>query len=61
MTPHLPEGWPGYRIDYRHGDTQYRIDVVRGETGTRGAPATSRIPLSDDGGVKHVRVEAGGD
>jgi len=61
LTPHLPEGWQGYRIAYRHGETQYRIEVVRAEGGAGGAAAPARIPLSDDGGVKHVRVEAGGD
>ena len=48
ITPHLPAGWPGYRVDYLHGNTRYSIEVFRAE-GEGAAPVPTRIALSDDG------------
>lgn len=33
LTPHLPEDWQGFTLDYRHGDTVYHITITRSPTG----------------------------
>jgi cellobiose phosphorylase len=43
IEPAIPAGWPGYTIDFRYGQTKYRIEV------SNGAPASNReIHLVDD-------------
>ncbi|WP_426687677.1 GH36-type glycosyl hydrolase domain-containing protein [Rhodanobacter ginsengiterrae] len=60
FAPVLPPDWDGFRMDYRHRDTLYRIDLRQSDAGT--APAVwldgeeqpdGRIPLLDDG-VQHA-------
>ena len=29
LAPCLPEGWPGYTLEYRYRETEYRIEVTR--------------------------------
>jgi cellobiose phosphorylase len=59
FAPVLPPEWDGFRMDYRHRDTLYRIDLRQSEPGT--APALwldgelqpdGQITLADDG-VQH--------
>ncbi|MHB1058592.1 MAG: GH36-type glycosyl hydrolase domain-containing protein [Rhodanobacter sp.] len=55
FAPVLPAEWEGFRLDYRHRDTLYRIDVRQSDVGTVPAlwldgevQADGRIPLADD-------------
>ncbi|WP_283147634.1 GH36-type glycosyl hydrolase domain-containing protein [Silvimonas soli] len=32
LVPCLPDGWPGFDMDYRFGETTYRISVLRGDS-----------------------------
>jgi len=59
FAPVLPAQWDGFRLDYRHHDTLYRIDLRQGEPGTvpalwlDGEPQPDgQITLADDG-VQH--------
>jgi cyclic beta-1,2-glucan synthetase len=57
----VPESWPGFTIEYRHGRTQYTIQVEQTDHGSTGqvitldgrALAGPGIPLVDDG-VRHT-------
>jgi cyclic beta-1,2-glucan synthetase len=63
LTPRVPAAWPGFRIDYRFGNSTYRIEVRLPE-GTTGGELTvtvdgepqldGTIGLVDDGGTHHV-------
>jgi cyclic beta-1,2-glucan synthetase len=65
LCPRVPRGWPGYSIDYRHGDTPYRIVVELAE-GVGGGSAEvildgrrmagSSVALVDDGRAHDVVV-----
>jgi len=54
---HLPDGWSGYRVEYRHGSTPYTIQVVRGEDGA----GTQEFRLIDDGVARQLRVAVAAD
>ncbi|HHZ19539.1 MAG TPA: glycosyl transferase family 36 [Firmicutes bacterium] len=67
LRPCIPEDWPGYKVNYRYGNSIYQIVVAnpdRKQTGLQKLifdgeeldPADPRIPLLDDG--KTHRVEA---
>jgi cyclic beta-1,2-glucan synthetase len=58
VDAHLPDGWPGYRIDYRHGGTPYSIEIVRGEDGADGR---QEFRLVDDGVARQLRVAVAAD
>jgi cellobiose phosphorylase len=68
VDPCIPQGWSGYVVDYRHGETRYRISVQnqsgvnRGVTEVTfdGEPVQSGdIPLLKDGSQHHVLVAMG--
>jgi cellobiose phosphorylase len=44
IAPCLPPGWPGFKLRYRYGETIYRIEVTRDESGD----AEQVIDLIDD-------------
>ncbi|KAF1719207.1 Cellobiose phosphorylase [Pseudoxanthomonas wuyuanensis] len=60
LKPCIPAHWPGYRLQYRHGESMYQIEVVQSADG----PATLTLdgieqsglhfPLVDDQSVHHV-------
>jgi cyclic beta-1,2-glucan synthetase len=54
IEPAIPAGWPGYTIDFRYGQTEYRIEV------SNGAPASNReIHLVDDRRSHTVHIGLG--
>lgn len=60
LRPCVPEAWPGFEIDYRHGSALYRITAVRGgpadlQLDGRPLPGTA-LPLHDDGAVHAVHL-----
>ncbi len=67
IAPCIPDDWPSYVMDYRHGNTLYRIKVVQGSTAggkptllLDGAPQDElAIPLVDDGREHQVDVRIG--
>ena len=69
FAPCLPAAWPGYTLDYRYRETQYRIEVTQGDRCTDpieieldGAKqASAALALHDDGLPHHaiVRVRIG--
>ena len=70
IDPCIPREWPGYRMDFRHGDTIYRIEVsnphnvMRGVVeidvdGKRLEAAQTTVLLVDDGVEHQVRVVLG--
>ena len=64
LAPCLPEDWPGYTLEYRHGQTPYQIELIRVrpradlvEVQLDGVPQEgSSVPLSDDGRPHRVEV-----
>ncbi|MDH3461947.1 MAG: cyclic beta 1-2 glucan synthetase, partial [Burkholderiaceae bacterium] len=64
LTPCLPAGWPGFALDYRYRQTQYRIEVTQGDVGGGVASVSvdgiaqpgMAVPLVDDAGAHHVMV-----
>jgi cellobiose phosphorylase len=63
IDPRMPPPWSGFEVDYRFGDTTYRLQFSR--TGDRATPqlvldgrllADSRLPLFDDGVAHEVHV-----
>jgi cyclic beta-1,2-glucan synthetase len=68
VDPCIPQGWSGYVVDYRHGESRYRISVQnplgvnRGVTEVTfdGEPMPNRdIPLLTDGNEHEVHVRMG--
>jgi cyclic beta-1,2-glucan synthetase len=58
INPCIPKEWPGFKVDYRFGDSNYRICVENPDNVNRGVKqvsmdgnplADSLIPLVDDG------------
>lgn len=62
IKPCLPEDWPGYTLDYRFGNTLYRIEVIQVAGGTHNIKVDDAalegegIPLVDDGRERRVEV-----
>ena len=62
IKPCLPKDWPGYAVDYRFGNTLYRIEVVQGDGDENKilldgvALEGVGIPLVDDGRERKVEV-----
>jgi cellobiose phosphorylase len=63
IDPRMPPHWSGFEVDYRFGETSYRLQFSR--TGDRATPqlvldgrllADSRLPLFDDGIAHEVHV-----
>jgi cyclic beta-1,2-glucan synthetase len=68
IDPCIPSSWPEYRIEWQFGSTRYEIHVANPGRRCRGVGRAyldgalveaSAIPLVDDGGTHHVRVEIG--
>lgn len=62
IKPCLPKDWPGYSVDYRFGNTVYRIEVIQrdgGESKIRVDGVELKgagIPLVDDARERRVEV-----
>jgi cellobiose phosphorylase len=70
IQPCIPRHWPGFKVDYRFGETQYRIKVENPNGVNLGITQIfmdgvrlpeSIIQLVDDGTVHEVRVLMGRD
>jgi cyclic beta-1,2-glucan synthetase len=69
IDPCIPRGWRSFEINYRHGDTRYRITVENPNGVCRGVsrisldgasvPGAPLVPLSDDGGKHRIQVVLG--
>jgi cyclic beta-1,2-glucan synthetase len=68
IDPCIPKSWPGFRLDYRHGSSLYRIEVNNPEGVNQGVKQVildgnpieeKRIQLVDDGGTHEVLVLMG--
>ena len=69
IDPCIPRGWKRFEIDYRHGDTLYRIFVENPDAVCRGVSSLSLdgtplakdalVPLSEDGLEHRVHVVLG--
>jgi cyclic beta-1,2-glucan synthetase len=68
IAPCVPAQWDGFVVRWRHGRSVYEITVENPEHRNRGvaevlldggAADTRAIPLTDDGGVHHLRVVMG--
>jgi cyclic beta-1,2-glucan synthetase len=68
IEPCIPRGWPGFEIDYRHGETRYAIKVENPHGICRGVAkleldgkrqSSGGFPLSDDGQLHQVLVVLG--
>jgi cyclic beta-1,2-glucan synthetase len=70
VAPCIPPGWSGYRILYRHGETDYEINVENPHGVARGVASIELdgehlafpeqgIALHDDAQVHHVKVVLG--
>ena len=70
IDPCIPREWPGFRVDFRHGNTIYRIEVSNPHNVMRGVvrlevdgkpleSAKNTVPLLDDGVEHRVNVVLG--
>jgi cyclic beta-1,2-glucan synthetase len=68
IAPCIPKDWPGYEIQYQHGETRYRISVQNPSGVNQGVKRVlldgevlpgADIPLLRDAGTHHVQVEMG--
>lgn len=57
IKPCLPAAWDEYTLDYRHGETTYRIKVRQSDDPQKASSAEAmRIALDAGGGVQHVNL-----
>lgn len=64
LNPCIPKSWSGFEINYRYGNTWYRIQVENPQGvngGVReilldGRPVADGVPLADDGKTHRVQV-----
>ena len=62
LSPCLPAQWPGFAMDYRYGESLYRLDVVQEPGAAPGlwldgdALPGLVVPLRDDGATHSVRI-----
>ena len=60
VNPVLPKSWPGFELNYRKGQSTYRVVVSRGETASVTCDdqnlGDGAVPLIDDGKDHSVRV-----
>jgi cellobiose phosphorylase len=64
VRPCVPDGWPGYAVDYRFGESHWQIAVDNARAEVPGiavdggalVPGSTTITLVDDGRVRAVRV-----
>ncbi len=54
IEPAIPETWPGYTINFRYGQTEYRIEVEND-----GPPSSREIDLTDDRRSHTVHIRLG--
>ena len=68
INPCIPRDWPGFKVDYRFGNTHYKISVENPHNVNRGVwqvlldgvpLSDGLIPLVDDGLLHKVRVVLG--
>jgi len=68
INPCIPEDWPGFKITYRLGNTQYKIEVKNPQKVQNGVLSVTLdeemldellIPLKDDGKEHHIIVIMG--
>jgi cyclic beta-1,2-glucan synthetase len=68
IQPCIPPDWDGFQVDYRHGASSYRIEVLNPNHVARGVEAVTvdghlqagpRVPLSRDGRAHRVMVRMG--
>ncbi|MDB5792172.1 MAG: cyclic beta 1-2 glucan synthetase [Massilia sp.] len=60
LAPQLPQGWPGFRLQYRYRDTSYAIEVRAAESGALlvdGQIVSGKtVQLVDDGATHRVEL-----
>jgi cellobiose phosphorylase len=54
IKPAIPEDWPGFAINFRYGQTEYRIEVENGDK-----TSETEVRLEDDGKNRTLRFSAG--
>jgi cyclic beta-1,2-glucan synthetase len=68
FDPCIPRDWPGYKVNYRFGNTHYKIEVQNPNHVNRGVQqilldgqpvVDSLVPLADDGRLHEVRIVMG--
>jgi cyclic beta-1,2-glucan synthetase len=68
VNPCIPHDWTGFKVDYRFGNTHYRINVENPSGVNRGVQqvlldgiplSDGLIPLADDGQLHEVKVVVG--
>jgi cyclic beta-1,2-glucan synthetase len=68
IQPCIPHAWPGFKVDYRFGNSHYKIHVENPHQANPGTPLifldgnplpASQIPLVDDGQLHEVHVVIG--
>jgi cellobiose phosphorylase len=68
IDPCIPKKWPGYSMEYRYRNTDYRITVKNPKSVNKGVTSVSMdgksisgnvIDLTDDGNAHHVEVILG--
>ena len=68
INPCIPRDWPGFKVNYRFGNTHYKISVENPEGVNRGVRQVlldgipipdNRMPLTDDEHQHEVRVIMG--
>ncbi|MGZ6347496.1 MAG: GH36-type glycosyl hydrolase domain-containing protein, partial [Anaerolineales bacterium] len=68
ITPCIPSNWPGYKLDYRFGNTHYRISVENQNNVNRGVKQVlldgnplpgNQVPLVEDRLPHELRVVMG--
>jgi cellobiose phosphorylase len=62
LRPCIPATWDGYKLQYRHGESMYLIDIVQVDGGEPGMRVDGYeqsgfgFTLVDDGAVHHVEA-----
>jgi cellobiose phosphorylase len=51
LSPRMPADWEGFTLSYRHGESVYKIRVVRGD-----GPLPAEIPFTNEPGEHEVEV-----
>jgi cyclic beta-1,2-glucan synthetase len=68
FDPCIPRNWPGYKVNYRFGNTQYKLEALNPNHVSRGIQqvlldgqpvADNRVPLAADGQLHEVRIVMG--
>jgi cellobiose phosphorylase len=54
IEPAIPDNWPGYTINFRYGQTHYRIEVKN-----EGQPSRQEIRLKDDHQTHTIHISVG--